>query len=121
MSKAVKLSKFPVTSPSGAEYRVTIKYDYFVIIGDYKCDEIWRVYIYEKRNTWGPFRFRRIGRYRADYSDYSDLVELASDAVLEYEKDVEAKKRESIKKAELARKQAEAAEAFRKWDGKVRP
>ncbi|MBJ6364173.1 hypothetical protein ACFOQM_23410 [Paenibacillus sp. GCM10012307] len=118
MSKPVKLSKFPVTSPSGAEYRVTIKYD-SVIIGDYKGNEVWRVYIYEKRNTWGPFRFKCTGRYQADYSDYSDLVELASYAVLEYEEDVETEKRENIKKAELSRKQAEAIGAFRNWDGKI--
>ncbi|CAM2955684.1 hypothetical protein PASE110613_09435 [Paenibacillus sediminis] len=102
----MKLTKFPVTAPDGAEYRVTIREVESDMFTDYVT-----VKLQERRKRFG---YRTI--FQRDYYDghgvYSatdpDLIGIATRVVIGYTAMMEENLRRS-----------EARRAFTEWDGRI--
>ena len=112
----MKLSKFPVTSLTGNEYRVTIREKYELIYRDHYEVTVYR----ERKGRWIPkiFRFERLSVYTAEFA-CDDFIRLASAVVGKYERQHSAQLAEVQRVRELAERKAVAAEAFRKWNGLI--
>lgn len=110
----MRLSKFPVTSPSGNEYRVTVKKCYRSYFGYYYLAVVYT----ERRGGWLSKlkRFKRIVGYEYDYT-CSDFVQVATDAVLRREVQHAKQLAEEAEARELADRKRRSAEAFATWDG----
>lgn len=104
----VKLSKFPVTAPSGRKYEVTIERNY-VYYGAYGLD--FRVYRHElRKRLFGGQRMVRVLVTEETYweSDVEDVIPIVQKIIQRVE-------------AKIIRKEAREASysAFAAWDGKI--
>lgn len=121
----MKLTKFPVTSSDGTEYRVTIT----EFEADHHTGAYVRVRLYTERKGRRFFRFKASAPY--DYYEGEgvyfpvrpDYVALAKQAVSDYEEYIVwlAKHRaeKAAERTEQARHKSAAVTAFTKWDGVI--
>ncbi|PAD72397.1 hypothetical protein CHH67_22410 [Paenibacillus campinasensis] len=105
----VKLSKFPVTAPSGRQYEVTIKRSYAGLVDLYRLN--FRVYRHElRRKLFGGTRLACVLVQEKSY--WETTVEDVFPIVQKLIRDVEA---------QVTRKETREASyvAFDAWDGKI--
>jgi len=114
-----KLSKFPVTTPEGTEYRVTIEHEQERNIFGDVLREYYDIRLYVPRKNALFVRFKRIGKYWAEVEDGDSFINIATWTVAKYENEQEIQRQKRDKQAEQQRAQVAAVEAFRKWDGKI--
>ncbi|MHA7962857.1 hypothetical protein ACX93W_01845 [Paenibacillus sp. CAU 1782] len=111
----MKLSKFPVTSPAGNEYRVTIIEDHERFFGPY-----YSAILYEERRGWLAklFRFKRLYSYEYDIKS-TNFIAIASEVVLKYESEYAARVAKDTAASALAERKRHTAAEFAAWDGVI--
>jgi hypothetical protein len=112
----LKLSKFPVTSPAGNEYRVTIVEDHERFFGRRYLAVLYK----ERKGSWlaGLFRFKRLDSYEYDIKS-TNFIAIASDAVQKYEAEYATKVAKAAEAHELAEKKRKTAAEFTSWNGLI--
>jgi hypothetical protein len=120
------LSKFPVTTADGTEYRVSITEEGATDWHD-DCAYI-RLYKERERKLFGFIRFKLVDRermYEKDGYDVKnpDYIAIATWGIRGYEEHLrwraEYDVEKVVKQTEYERKQSEAVRRFNEWDGKI--
>ncbi|MEK3988063.1 hypothetical protein MHB77_32565 [Paenibacillus sp. FSL K6-3166] len=115
-SAAVLVTKFPVTTPDGTEYRVKIR------VSEQSCGCYAFVNLYAKRRYFG---FRKVDRawYASGTNEFNignpDYVKLAHLALKRYESWQRVCAIRAREKAEAAARRQAAVDRFNAWDGKI--